>query len=59
VTAVSVHVIGSSALTGLYALGLAAHEYRANAVDGVTASLAGLTQVRRQLTGRLAANAAH
>jgi 2-dehydro-3-deoxygalactonokinase len=59
VTAATVHVIGSSALTRLYALGLAAHEYRAHAVDGVTASLAGLTQVRRQLAGRLAVHAAH
>jgi len=59
VTAPTVHVIGSSELTRLYAQGLASHEYRANTLDGVTASLAGLTQVRRQLTGRLAANAAH
>jgi 2-dehydro-3-deoxygalactonokinase len=58
-TSLSVHVIGASELTRLYALGLASHDCSANTVDGARASLAGLTQVHRQLTGRLAANAAH
>jgi 2-dehydro-3-deoxygalactonokinase len=55
----SVHLIGDSQLTQLYALGLAAQHYTATALEGTAAALAGLAQVYRQLTQRLVANAVH
>jgi len=55
----SVHLIGDSQLTQRYALGLAAQDYTATAVDGTAAALAGLAQVYGQLTQRLVMNAVH
>jgi 2-dehydro-3-deoxygalactonokinase len=55
----SVHLVGSPHLTQLYATGLASLNYTASSLDGAAASLAGLVQVRRQLTPRLVTSAAH
>lgn len=48
----TVHLIGVPALTQLYAAALAARSHGAQQLDGADASLAGLTQVHRQLTAQ-------
>jgi 2-dehydro-3-deoxygalactonokinase len=53
----SVHLIGASELTRLYAIGLATHDYTATCVEGVAASVAGLAQLHRQLARRQVADA--
>lgn len=52
----SVYVIGSSELAQLYALALNSHGYDASRVEGTAASRAGLAQVHRRLTLRVAAH---
>jgi 2-dehydro-3-deoxygalactonokinase len=47
----AVHLIGSPNLTRLYAQGLRHRHYESNATDGAEASLAGLAQIRKQLSG--------
>jgi 2-dehydro-3-deoxygalactonokinase len=47
-----VHLIGSPNLTRLYADGLAHQHCRSNATDGSDAVLAGLMQIRTQLSGK-------
>jgi 2-dehydro-3-deoxygalactonokinase len=54
-----VHLIGDPQLTQLYALGLAAQHCTTSALEGVSAALAGLTQVHRQLTHSQVVNAVH
>ena len=48
----AVHLIGAPQLTGLYAKGLARQNYEIRSTDGVLAAVAGLSNVRGQLTGR-------
>jgi 2-keto-3-deoxy-galactonokinase len=48
----AVHLIGAPQLTGLYAKGLARQNYEISTTDGVLAAVAGLSNVRGQLTGR-------
>jgi len=52
-----VHLIGSPQLMDLYAAGLGLQRYEASRTDGDMAAVAGLAQVRRQLTGGSVANA--
>jgi 2-dehydro-3-deoxygalactonokinase len=52
-----VHLIGDPQLTGLYAKSLARQDYRVSTADGVLAAVAGLSNVRAQLTERLGAYA--
>jgi 2-dehydro-3-deoxygalactonokinase len=52
-----VHLIGAPQLTGLYAKSLARQDYRVSIADGVLAAVAGLSNVRAQLTERLDAYA--
>ncbi len=47
-----VHLIGSSQLMELYALGLARQHCHTTSTDGVLAAVAGLANVRRELTRR-------
>jgi 2-dehydro-3-deoxygalactonokinase len=47
----AVHLIGSPNLTRLYAEGLRRRQCKSNAIDGSEASLAGLAQIRKQLSG--------
>jgi 2-dehydro-3-deoxygalactonokinase len=47
----AVHLIGSPNLTRLYAAGLRQRHCKSNAIDGSAASLAGLAQIRKQLSG--------
>ncbi|HEY2403516.1 MAG TPA: 2-dehydro-3-deoxygalactonokinase [Steroidobacteraceae bacterium] len=47
----AVHLIGSPNLTRLYAQGLRQRQCKSNAIDGSEASLAGLAQIRKQLSG--------
>jgi 2-dehydro-3-deoxygalactonokinase len=54
----TVHLIGSSQLTRLYAMGLAAHDYAVRSIEGTAASLAGLAQAQRQLSARCVTHAA-
>lgn len=49
----AIHLIGTPQLTGLYAKGLARQDYQVSTTDGVLAAVAGLSNVQRQLTGRL------
>jgi 2-dehydro-3-deoxygalactonokinase len=53
----AVHLVGAPQLTGLYARGLARQDCRVSTTDGVLAAVAGLTNVRGQLTGRLGTHA--
>jgi 2-dehydro-3-deoxygalactonokinase len=53
----AVHLIGSPQLTELYAAGLGLQHYETSSTDGSLASVAGLAQVRRQLTRGSMANA--
>jgi 2-dehydro-3-deoxygalactonokinase len=46
----SVHLIGSPQLMNLYAAGLGLQHYETSSTDGGLAAVAGLAQVRRQLT---------
>ncbi|MDB6088898.1 MAG: 2-dehydro-3-deoxygalactonokinase [Gammaproteobacteria bacterium] len=46
----AVHLIGSPQLTELYAAGLGLQHYQTSSTDGSAAAVAGLAQVRRQLT---------
>ena len=48
----AVHLIGTPQLTALYAKGLARQDCQIRSTDGVLAAVAGLSNVRRQLTGR-------
>jgi 2-dehydro-3-deoxygalactonokinase len=48
----SIHLIGAPQLTGLYAQGLARQDFEVSITDGVLAAVAGLSNVRSQLTGR-------
>jgi 2-dehydro-3-deoxygalactonokinase len=57
IVARAVHLIGSPQLMGLYAAGLELQHYEASRTDGDLASVAGLAQVRRQLTRGSMANA--
>jgi 2-dehydro-3-deoxygalactonokinase len=54
----SVHLIGAVELTRLYAIGLATHEYTTTCLDGVAASVAGLSQLHGKLIRRQVADAA-
>ena len=54
ITARTVYLIGSPELTQLYASALASSGYDTFQVDGVAASLAGLSQVYRQLSQQVA-----
>ena len=47
----AVHLIGSPKLTRLYAQGLRHRHRNSNAIDGSEASLAGLAEIRKQLSG--------
>ena len=47
-----VHLIGSSQLIELYAVGLARQHCPSTSTDGVLAAVAGLANVRRELTRR-------
>ena len=53
----AVHLIGSPELTQLYAAGLGLRQYATQATDGSAASIAGLVQIRRQLTRGSVTNA--
>jgi 2-dehydro-3-deoxygalactonokinase len=53
----AVHLIGSPQLMELYAAGLGLQHYEISSTDGVLAAVAGLAQVRRQLTRGSMANA--
>jgi 2-dehydro-3-deoxygalactonokinase len=53
----AVHLIGAPQLTELYAKGLACQDQQVSTTDGVLAAVAGLSNVRRQLTGGLAPHA--
>jgi 2-dehydro-3-deoxygalactonokinase len=53
----AVHLIGSPELTKLYATGLGLRHYETHATDGSDAAVAGLAQIRRQLTRGSVANA--
>jgi 2-dehydro-3-deoxygalactonokinase len=53
----AVHLIGSPELTQLYATGLGRRQYATHATDGSAASVAGLVQIRRQLTRGSVTNA--
>jgi 2-dehydro-3-deoxygalactonokinase len=46
----AVHMIGAPQLTELYAKGLASQDYQTSTTDGVLAAVAGLANVRSQLT---------
>jgi 2-dehydro-3-deoxygalactonokinase len=48
----SIHLIGAPQLAGLYAQGLARQDFEVSTTDGVLAAVAGLSNVRSQLTGR-------
>jgi 2-dehydro-3-deoxygalactonokinase len=47
----AIHLIGAPELTGLYAQGLARQDFQVSTIDGVLAAVAGLSNVRAQLTG--------
>ena len=49
----TVHVIGAPRLTELYAAALALQSHAARQLDGMAASLAGLTRVHQHLSRRL------
>jgi len=53
----AVHLIGSPQLMELYAAGLGLRHYETSSTDGSLAAVAGLAQVRRQLTRGSMANA--
>ena len=53
----AVHLIGSPQLMELYAAGLGLQHYETSSTDGSLASVAGLAQVRRQLTSGSTPNA--
>jgi 2-dehydro-3-deoxygalactonokinase len=53
----AIHLIGAPQLAGLYAQGIARQEYQVSTTDGVLAAVAGLSNVRAQLTGRPATHA--
>jgi 2-dehydro-3-deoxygalactonokinase len=55
----SVHLIGDSQLTQLYAQGLAAQQHTVSTFEGSAASLAGLAQVYRELKQRPVVHAVH
>jgi 2-dehydro-3-deoxygalactonokinase len=48
----AIHLIGDPQLTGLYAQGIARQDYEVTTTDGVLAAVAGLSNVRAQLTGK-------
>jgi 2-dehydro-3-deoxygalactonokinase len=50
IVAPAVHLIGSPQLMELYAAGLGLQHYETSSTDGSLAAVAGLAQVRRQLT---------
>jgi len=57
IVARAVHLIGSPQLMELYAAGLGLQHYEASRTEGDLAAVAGLAQVRRQLTRGSMANA--
>ena len=48
----AIHLIGDPQLAGLYAQGIARQDYQVSTTDGVLAAVAGLSNVRAQLTRR-------